>query len=88
MPGRINRALGHVLVSGPGAEEFETYTCAHCSRVRRMQKAANEQDAGKLCMACYAMMCQECMKLGHCEPFERKLEAIESRARLLAAVVR
>jgi hypothetical protein len=38
------------------------------------------------CRMCMGMLCGPCADAGTCTPFEKKLEAIEARARLLQQI--
>ncbi len=61
----------------------EMFTCAHCQRI---YPKPGPSDAVGFCQMCFAPVCIECGKVDKCDPFERKLERIEQRARLLKSV--
>jgi hypothetical protein len=86
-----NRALGNLQITGPeGNVVLDTFTCAHCNRQRIWKPEPNcvtpEEYGGKVCMACHSMICLDCAKLETCEPFEKKLEAMEASARFRKAI--
>lgn len=83
---RLGTAKGYLVETGPlGSVTVETFTCSHCNRMGEVRGREPGQLLGAPCMACFALICPGCAKLGKCEPFEKKLEAIERAARLLQA---
>jgi hypothetical protein len=92
------RAQGAIIITDPNLarpREADTFTCGHCQCVVAMHDLATgaRKDANHIgirCSACSAMICRSCSselaKTLKCEPFERRLEAMESRARLRAAI--
>ncbi len=78
------REGGYIFCSDPdgGTEEASTFTCSHCNRVVIVKPKANPDKIGGLCYACYKMVCPTCVGQG-CTPFEKKLEAMEARGRML-----
>jgi len=81
------RALGHVEVSGPsGTTVYETFTCCHCNEIHRVPPANAKEMA--FCHKCGARECVPCAKKlgGRCTPFEKRIEAMEARGRMLAAI--
>jgi hypothetical protein len=77
-----SKALGH-------AERFdafgnvavvETLTCKHCNRI--YAKPGPGDPAG-FCHMCMSPVCLGCGKLERCDPFEKKLERLEARDRLI-----
>ena len=80
------KGLGHAQVTDQygNSTVFETLTCAHCQKVFR--KPAAGEPSG-FCTLCFAPVCLDCGKNEmKCDPFERKLERIEARARLLSSI--
>ena len=59
---------------------IEKLTCAHCQRI--FNKPGPNDNVG-FCELCFAAICIPCAKLDKCDPFERKLERMEQRSRLL-----
>jgi hypothetical protein len=64
----------------------KTFTCCHCNRVVVVPFKAKPEECGGFCMLCFKPVCVECHGKGVCEPFEKKLERMEGRSRLLAAL--
>lgn len=65
----------------------QTVTCCHCNNVTIIPARAQPEDCGGFCLRCMLPTCKACADKG-CTPFERELERVESRGRLLAAVER
>lgn len=85
MTQRVGRAKGYLVETGPcGTIERETFTCSHCNRVGEVRERNAGQMLGVVCHSCFAYICPDCARVGRCEPFERKLEALERSARLRA----
>lgn len=61
----------------------EKLTCAHCQKI--FDKPGPDEDVG-FCHMCFAATCLPCAKLDRCDPFERKLERMEQRDRLLKSI--
>lgn len=61
-----------------------TITCCHCNTVVEIPDGARADDCGGFCFRCMLPTCRACASLG-CVPFERQLERMESRSRLVAA---
>lgn len=72
----------------PRALESDTITCSHCQRVVALHERDGRRKDGVTvhCHCCNCLTCVPCAETGRCEPFERKLEVLEARARLRAAV--
>lgn len=69
-------ALGNVVVA-------ETLTCSHCGRI--FPRPGPDDPVG-FCHMCFAPVCLNCGKDDRCDPFEKKLERMEKRDRLLKSV--
>lgn len=80
-----SKALGHVEIHDVrgGLVVVETLTCAHCQRV---YPKPGPSDPVGFCHQCFSPVCLGCGKIDKCDPFEKKLERLEQRARLLKAV--
>lgn len=78
------RAGGYAIWSGPEGPPIErdTFTCCHCCRVTYVTPATSATDMGGWCGMCAKPVCKYCAGKG-CDPFEKKLERIEQRERLL-----
>ena len=76
--GHIERTdqYGNVLVE-------DTLTCAHCNRLYPKPKPS---DQFGFCHMCFKPVCLKCGKLDRCDPFEKKLERMEARDRLLKQI--
>ena len=83
-----HRTVGAILISEPGKPqvEIQTFTCCHCNGIVMVEHKAGAHGSGGFCGQCFAPTCLRCAQNGRCTPFERKLERMESRARLLDAV--
>jgi hypothetical protein len=76
--GHVERydAIGNVYVS-------ETLTCGHCSRI---YVKPGPGDPVGFCRMCFSPVCLSCGRLDKCDPFEKKLERLEQRSRLMKLV--
>lgn len=83
-----HRTVGTVLISEPGKPQVEikTFTCCHCNGIVMVEHKAGAAGSGGFCGQCWAPTCFACGKIGRCTPFERRLEKIEGRARLLKSM--
>lgn len=63
-------------------KEVDTFTCCHCNRVVHVVPKMKMDDLGSMCRHCMKMVCAKCANFG-CTPFEKKLEAVEERDRVL-----
>ena len=65
----------------PRIVEVETFTCAHCNRVREIHRKCKPEDAAGWCYRCDSMVCAE--HAFRCDPTEEKLlrteRAIEAK---------
>lgn len=81
------RAQGYAILVGPErVAEADTITCAHCQRVVFLhnQDGKKKEGVAVRCGMCDRCTCVPCAETGRCEPFEKKLEAIEARGRLFS----
>jgi rRNA maturation endonuclease Nob1 len=67
--------FGNVVVT-------EKLTCNHCQKI--FNKPGPNDPVG-FCHQCFAPVCLACGAIDRCDPFEKKLERLEQRARLLKA---
>jgi hypothetical protein len=74
------------LLDSGGKFTLQTFTCAHCNRVIVIPPKAKPDEMGGFCRMEMKPVCIPCEKKGECTPFERKLEEMEARGRLLAAI--
>lgn len=73
----MSQAKGYMVIVDPSApdKEWDTITCCHCNAVVRCKA-----DPGGFCRLCMKAVCGPCADLGACQPFEKKLEAMEKAA--------
>jgi hypothetical protein len=81
---------GHASWAGPRGEvTCDTFTCSHCNEVVFLAdatgKAKPPEECGGFCTLCMRHVCKRCSGK-ECRPFEKRLEEMEARGRLLAAV--
>ena len=80
-----NRNLGHAEtfdING-NVVVVEKITCNHCQAI--FTKPGPGDPVG-FCHQCFAPVCLKCGALDKCDPFEKKLERMESRSRLLKSL--
>ena len=96
------RPQGYLLVSGPGEHiEYDTITCSHCNGVvivkpgtaattyliKDQFSGLTNEEPGAACRVCMKAVCLRCCdSTGGCVVWERKMERMEARARLLRSV--
>jgi hypothetical protein len=85
----VRNAQGYTIVTGPGpgTGEWDTYTCAHCNRPRKVQHLQSAADMPDVCHLCGSnsrpsFICPLCLGKG-CDPFEEKLKRMEAKNRFL-----
>lgn len=83
-----HRTKGAVLIKMPGQAEVEirTFTCVHCNGFVMIPAGAAADQCGGFCGLCFAPICGACAKSGKCTPFEKRLEKIEARGRMLDSI--
>jgi len=85
VPQSRTRALGFIEIVGPeGRREIETFTCCHCGNLFDVPPPTATEVG--FCSRCVARECLGCARKNKCVPFEKKLEAMEARARLRASI--
>jgi len=85
MPRQRTRAQGFIESFGPeGRREIETFTCCHCNSICNVPPPTATEVG--FCARCSARECLPCARKNRCVPFEKKLEAMEARGRLLKAM--
>lgn len=86
---RTPHKAGYGVLTSPHAptRELDTCTCKHCNRVFvvRSSAPAIPAEVGGWCGLCARMICGRCAGKP-CVPFERQLEQMEARGRLLRQV--
>jgi hypothetical protein len=85
----VRQPQGYTIVTGPGpgAGERDTFTCAHCNRVKVVKPMMRAEDMGGICHLCGdknrpSFICELCLGKG-CDPFEKKMKRWEARDRLI-----
>lgn len=71
--------------AGGAVNTRPTFTCCHCNNVTIVRTGARAEDCGGFCLRCMRPTCTACADKG-CTPFEKQLETIEARGRLLGSV--
>ena len=85
----MRRPQGYAITTEPDKATIEedTYTCCHCNCIVFVKANSDPSDMGGFCRMCYSHICSDCADKGTCDPFEKKLEAMERRERFLKSVV-
>jgi hypothetical protein len=74
---------GYALLTGPEQfKESDTFTCVHCNGIVFVTPLTNPADLGGWCGCCAKPICKKCTGKP-CVPFLKKLDAMESRERML-----
>lgn len=83
----MRRPQGYAVTVEPGKAtvEEDTFTCCHCNAIVFLSARQDPSAAGGFCRLCMGHICSACADKG-CEPFERKLEAMERRDKFLRAI--
>jgi hypothetical protein len=83
----MRRAQGYATIIEPGKATIEkdSFTCVHCNSVVFVSPMRDASEVGGFCMLCMKHICSACASTGACDPFEKKLERMEARDRLLRA---
>lgn len=83
----MRQAQGYTIITGPdpGTGEADTFTCAHCQRVRTVKAMAPANEMPHVCHLCGdksrpSFICEHCIGKS-CDPFEEKLKRMETRSR-------
>ena len=84
----MRRPQGYATTVEPGKATIEqdTITCCHCNSIVFVAPRQDPSEMGGFCRLCMAHVCSQCAGKG-CEPFEKKLEAMERRDKLLQRVL-
>ena len=68
-------------------QECDTITCTHCSAIVFIKPKEDASDIGGFCLRCMKHICGPCADLGRCTPFEKKIEQIEAKDRMLRSIL-
>lgn len=66
--------------------ESDSFTCGHCNSAKWVKPKERPEDLGGFCRMCSKFTCPRCHAIGTCIPFEKKLEEMERRDRLISAL--
>ena len=92
----VFRPKGYSVVTDPdeGITEHDTITCVHCQMIVFVKPGSGytiyliyqgngkyREEPGAFCGKCMKPICIKCHNNGHCIPWEKKLERIESKDR-------
>lgn len=83
------RRPGGTLISTyrDGSETHcDTFTCAHGNEIVMVRPGQDPAGMGAHCKTCDALICAKCAATGSCTPFERRLEASETRDRFFRSI--
>ena len=83
---RLPQGYATIVEPEKATVEMDTFTCGHCNHVCHVKPKSNPEDTGGLCKLCMKLICKDCVGKLVCDPFERKLERMESRDRMLSAI--
>lgn len=96
----MRRPQGYATFTSPDAPttERDTCTCAHCNAIVFVKPgmgpsvylipqvgAPDREEPGAGCRRCMKPICLRCYVSGRCTPFERQIERMEARGRMLRA---
>lgn len=83
----MRRPGGYATWTEPGKAtvERDSFACAHCNAIVFVEPRQDPAAMGGFCRMCMSHICATCAATGACEPFERKLEALERTDRLRRA---
>jgi hypothetical protein len=76
----VRRPGGYGIIVDPDSralEEWDTFTCAHCQVVVRVEPMCAASDMGGQCTLCDAPICKHCVGKV-CTPWEKRCEEIEA----------
>jgi hypothetical protein len=83
----MRRPQGYAIIMDPSMPqpiERDTFTCFHCNTIVLIEPPP-APPVGGFCRLCMRDICTKCTDYGACTPFEKKLEKMEARERLLKA---
>lgn len=79
--GRIRHTGYMLLVDDKGRHEADTFTCAHCQRIVRIQKGSGRTRGW--CGHCGKPVCGNAVCMKSCTPFMKKVEAQERSSEIM-----
>jgi hypothetical protein len=86
----MTRRFGYLVEQGPGIlRETDTSTCGHCQRVMMVRPSTDGRIIVRVlppCPGCGKFICDVCVKQGFCDPWEKQMERMEARDRMLREI--
>lgn len=84
----ISRGYGYETIIEPGKAtlEADTFTCCHCNGIVSVRPFAPASEAGGWCARCAKPICGPCADKGTCRPFEKWLDEVEKKARIVTLI--
>lgn len=81
----MSQSKGYAILNDPDNKnrEFDTLTCNHCQRIILLEPGKVPE--GGWCFQCSKMVCNNCVDKG-CTPWEKKMEQMEAKQRMLRSV--
>lgn len=80
----LRKPSGHFFISDPeGGSEGDTFSCKHCGLIQHVNPQSGKERG--YCAMCHGPTCGR-LKCQSCEPLMKKIEAMEARGRLNAAM--
>jgi hypothetical protein len=95
------RPQGYATIVGDSTTERDTITCGHCQRIVFVKPntvatvylipqwmGPDKEESGAMCKICMRAICIVCCEEGRCTPFERRIEEMERKRRMIEQVLR
>jgi hypothetical protein len=81
----MERATNYSVITDVygAVQEKDSFTCFHCGTVHFVKPFQKPEEYGGICFVCKQLVCPGCVKLGKCDPLERKLARYENRLKFL-----
>jgi hypothetical protein len=85
----VRRPGGYGITVEPGKKDIEedSFTCAHGNEIVFVKPFQDPSELGGFCRLCMKHICAKCAAKGECTPFEKVLEAMESKDRLTRSII-
>ena len=79
---------GYLLIATDQGKniEYDTFICGHCNKIVIVPPRSDMSDLGGMCRGCMKLICPKCVDKQTCTPFEKQLEKIEARSRMLRSM--
>lgn len=73
-----------ICTSADGKQtHFDSYRCGHCGLPAVVRPKHRDTDIGGWCRICASNVCPRCVVSGRCDPFEKAIERVEAKGRML-----